>query len=502
MSENTFEEKNEITESGEVNEESTGGYEQPSAVEEKPYFDPKPEQQTMRDNVYNGYYRTDQASGYNSWQNTPYDTSANGQNKKVKKEKEPRKKGSGRIGLVAGTVAAALVVGLGAGYAGSVLANGVGAKPFSMPTDSLVSDSVGEQPTESSEERNSIPVLDENTATQAPLDENKVHNDENNILLNAEELYEKVKNSAVVVYHYSNVQGSDQPVADSLGSGVIFTSEGHVITNAHVVDGAAKVTVKAADPDDNDEMHEYEAEVLGIDDATDIAVLKVTRDRPFDYAKLGNSDNVRVGQEVCAIGNPNTLTNSLTKGIVSGLDRVSLLQSSYACSTIQIDAAVNNGNSGGGLFDMYGNVIGIVNTKYFYTASGTIAEGIGFAITINEAKPIIQDLMSLGYVSNRPGLGINGQMLGEYAAYMYGFPSDGLRVTYIDEDMPVAKSGLTVGDVIVKIDDAEVSSMTDIQNEIANHNIGDTVELTVLRANQVGNIKQLTITCELAEFKQ
>ncbi len=449
-----------------------------------------------------GYYRTEAQTGYSSWQNRPFDNAAadDGKHKKTKKikaEKKPKeKKSKGRAGFAAGIIAAALIVGLGSGMAGSMLANrlSIGSGDGSSTL----------APT-SSESRpiNNVPSLESSPATATPLDKDKIEDTENQQLLSASELYAKVRTSVAVVYKYTNVRGYDEPVKTGLASGVVFTSDGYVITNAHVVDGAAKLTVVIFDSYDSDSSHEYEAEILGADEASDLAVIKITRDEPFDYAKLGNSDALRVGQDVCVIGNPvnNTLASTLTKGIVSGLERGSLTGSAYSCKSIQIDAAVNGGNSGGGLFDMYGNVVGIIDYKITYTLDGSVVENIGFAITINEAKPIIEDLMTLGYVSNRPGLGINGEMLGDYMAYMYGYPSNGLRVTYIDESMPVSKSGLKVGDVITKINDVEVTSMSDIQNEISNHSIGDTVELTVLRANEIGNIKEQKVTVELAELK-
>ena len=131
---------------------------------------------------------------------------------------------------------------------------------------------------------------------------------------------------------------------------------------------------------DSDNTKEYEATVVGSDTYSDLAVLKISRDDPFEYATLGDSDTVRVGQDICVLGNPKQLLNSLTKGIVSGLGRASASNSAYGTSTIQIDAAINSGNSGGGLFDMYGNVIGIIDYKLVSNTSASI-DNIGFAIT-------------------------------------------------------------------------------------------------------------------------
>ena len=149
---------------------------------------------------------------------------------------------------------------------------------------------------------------------------------------------------------------------------------------------------------------------------------------------------------------------------------------------------------------MYGNVIGIIDYKLVSNTSASI-DNIGFAITINEAKPVINDLMTKGYVTNRPGLGINGEEISEYSAYMQGLESGGVYVTYISKDMPVAKSGLKVGDIISKVNGTTVTSVTDIQNIIAELNIGDTVELTVYRAGATGRYTTKTINVELAEIE-
>lgn len=506
MSENEF---TEYQNNENINEPQQAQNEQPvqQAQNEQPVQQSQTEQPTQQaqptsGTYQSGYYYTEPQTGYNSWRSAPYDEPVKKiKEKKVKekKVKEKKDKGKRRTGLVAGVIAAALVVGLGGGFAGSLLANGVGTGRFELPNSSITESSAPENVNTT----NSVPQLESSPATAQPLDQDKIGDTSNEQLLSASELYAKVRTTVAVVYKYTNVQGYDEPVKSALASGVVFTSDGYIITNAHVVSGAAKMTAVIFDSYDSDSSHEYEAEVIGADSASDLAVIKITRDEPFDYAKLGNSDAVRVGQDVCVIGNPvnNSLASTLTKGIVSGLQRGSATGSAYSCKSIQIDAAVNGGNSGGGLFDMYGNVIGIIDYKIAYAVDGSTVENIGFAITINEAKPIIEDLMSLGYVSNRPGLGINGEMMGDYAAYMYGYPSNGLRVTYIDESMPVANSGLRVGDVIVEINGIDVTSMEVIQTEASNHNIGDTVELKVLRASNIGNISEKTITVELAELK-
>ena len=438
-------------------------------------------------NAYNSYYNYANGANNTGANNIHVAPGAN--------NKPPKKNGKGA--LVAGIIAAALVVGGGAGFAGTVLGNSINATiPFASSSDGT---SQGESD-DSGSESTSTTLNTSNTTTAAPLDESKINDSSNSTLLNAEELYEKVKNTVVLVYNYQRQTGYAEPVKYGSGSGVVFTSDGYVITNAHVVEGADKMTVVAPDYKDPDTTKEYEATVVGSDTYSDLAVLKISRDDPFEYATLGDSDTVRVGQDVCVLGNPKQLLNSLTKGIVSGLGRASASNSAYGTSTIQIDAAINSGNSGGGLFDMYGNVIGIIDYKLVSNTSASI-DNIGFAITINEAKPVINDLMTKGYVTNRPGLGINGEEISEYSAYMQGLESGGVYVTYISEDMPVAKSGLKVGDIISKVNGTAVTTVTDIQNIIAELNIGDTVELTVYRAGATGRYTTKTINVELAEIE-
>lgn len=451
-------------------------------------------------NTYNA-----QQNGYSSYYN--YANNMNGQQSNANGNihvdtngaKPPKKKGN-KGAFAAGIIAAALVVGGGAGFAGTVLGNGIGTtNPFASSSQST-SQSASDSSSENSISAPSTTLNTSNTATAAPLDESKIKDSTNSTLLNAEELYEKVKNTVVLVYNYQRQTGYAEPVKYGSGSGVVFTSDGYVITNAHVVEGADKMTVVAPDYKDPENTKEYEATVVGSDTYSDLAVLKISRDDPFEYATLGDSDTVRVGQDICVLGNPKQLLNSLTKGIVSGLGRASASNSAYGTSTIQIDAAVNSGNSGGGLFDMYGNVVGIIDYKLVSNTSTSI-DNIGFAITINEAKPVINDLMTKGYVTNRPGLGINGEEISEYSAYMQGLESGGVYVTYISEDMPVAKSGLKVGDIISKVNGTAVSSVTDIQNIIAELNIGDTVELTVYRAGTTGRYTTKTVNVELAEIE-
>ena len=255
------------------------------------------------------------------------------------------------------------------------------------------------------------------------------------------------------------------------------------------------------DYNDPDKTHEYEAELIGSDTSTDVAVLKISRDEPFLAAKIGDSDSLKVGQDVCVIGNPGITAkimfdHTMTKGIVSGLDVECLADNGYSISLIQTDAAINSGNSGGGMFDMYGNVVGIVNSKII----ASTYEGIGFALTINEAKPIMEDLLNYGYVKSRPVLGVTTVELTEYRAQLYGAKlSKGLLISGMNEGAPVEKSGLKVADIITKINGINVETVSDVQSIIGKLKVGDTVTATVARENGLGGMDSIDIEIELTE---
>ncbi len=416
---------------------------------------------------------------------------------------QPPKKKKGNGGLVAGILCGALVLGGIGGFGGAAIGYFM-APSVSIPVESTSTPQTGDSSESDKNDNVTRPEsgvdFQQSATPQSIIDEAKINDKTNSTLLTKEELYEKIKHTVVLLYNYKSIPGSDEPVLAGSASGVVFTADGYIVTNAHVVEGAAKMTVVVPDYENEDETSEYEAEILGSDSATDLAVIKITRDEPFEYALLGDSDNLKVGQDVCVLGNPKMLVSSFTNGIVSGLGRAAYNNSGYGCSTIQTNAAINNGNSGGGLFDMYGNVMGIIDYKLVDTSGQSSVEGLGFAITINEAKPIINDLMTLGYVSNRPGLGITGEAISEYTGILNGINSGGVYVAYIDESKPVAKSGLRVGDIITAIDGTEIATIDDIQSIISKHNIGETVELTVYRKNEIGNYKPTKVVVELSEL--
>jgi serine protease Do len=282
------------------------------------------------------------------------------------------------------------------------------------------------------------------------------------------------------------------------GSGIILSEDGYIITNAHVIEDAQSISVvlpsSYSDSDDSsDENSEdnltYTAELVGSDEQTDLAVLKIDK-TGLTAADIGKSEDVQVGELSIVIGNPLglDLANSVTAGIISAKDRTITVED-RTMNLIQTDASVNNGNSGGPLINAYGQVIGITSAK----VSSSVAEGLGFAIPIDEALPIIQDLMENGYVTGRPSLGITGtDVTSAYSSY-YGIPQ-GFLVASVTEGSGAEAAGIQQNDIIIAINDTMVSSISEL-NEIKNQfSVGDTVTLTVYR-----NGKKLDVDVVLGE---
>ncbi|MCL2638749.1 MAG: S1C family serine protease [Oscillospiraceae bacterium] len=310
------------------------------------------------------------------------------------------------------------------------------------------------------------------------------------------ELFEVVRDGVVgIEVLYSSSRFATAEDYQLVGSGFIFTTDGYVLTNDHVIEGAESVVVLVDDYDDPNIIHRYEAEIIGSDNKTDLAVLKITCGEDFKALPIGDSSALRVGTYISPIGYPLGLEKSMTHGIVSGLNR-EFDDGGYELSSIQFDAAVNNGNSGGPLLDMYGSVVGIVNKKLVF---GNYVDNIGLAITINEAVPIINDLILYGAVSSRPMLGITPAVLNEYIAALYGVDmTSGILVREINPKAPARNSDLSVGDIIIEIGGVPVANVTDVQGQIKNNRPGDIIELTVLRFNEAGTERRVTIEIELA----
>jgi len=258
----------------------------------------------------------------------------------------------------------------------------------------------------------------------------------------------------------------------STGSGFIITPDGYIVTNYHVIQNADKLTVTL----NNEEQHE--AVVIGYDSGNDVALIKIEAEglRPVS---IGDSDALKVGETVCAIGNPlGELTNTLTIGGVSALDR-EVNTDGTPINMMQTDCAINSGNSGGPLFDMNGNVIGITTAKYY---GGTI-EGIGFAIPINDAMRIVADLKEYGYVKGQPYMGITVMDMNASTAQMYRLPV-GVYVNSVEESGSAAAAGLLQGDIILSLGEYTVETMTELMATLKNFAAGDTTIIRVYRSGE------------------
>ena len=253
------------------------------------------------------------------------------------------------------------------------------------------------------------------------------------------------------------------------GSGIIATSDGYIITNAHVVEGASAIQVVLSDGT------EYEAALVGSDTASDLALLKIDA-TGLTAAEFGSSEDLKVADMVMAVGNPGGMAfqSSVTIGYVSGLNRLVTDSNGYTQSFIQTDAAINPGNSGGALVNIYGQVIGINTAKI----SDEAYEGLGFAIPIDTAKPVIESLKENGAVI-RPMLGITGQYINGLTARYYNLP-EGMYIQSIT-NTALTEAGVQPGDVITAIDGQTVTSSTTISAAIAGKSAGDTVELEIGR---------------------
>ena len=289
-------------------------------------------------------------------------------------------------------------------------------------------------------------------------------------------------------YGFMQTDTSDSSVSPaSEGSGIIMSEDGYIITNAHVVEGATSLKVMTSDGET------YEAQLIGSDTVTDLAVVKIDA-TGLTAAEFGSSEDLRVADKVMAIGNPggHELSSSVTIGYVSALNRaIANNTTGYTMEYIQTDAAINPGNSGGALINEYGQVVGINSAKI----SATGYEGLGFAIPIDTAQPIISDLIQYGYVKDRAVLGISGQFVDSMTGRFYGLPQ-GEYVAQLNSSEAQA-SGLQVGDVITAIDGQQLDSESTLRSAILSKKPGDTVTLQVYRSSTQ---QSATVELKLSEY--
>lgn len=299
----------------------------------------------------------------------------------------------------------------------------------------------------------------------------QLNNTPNTAELDITEVYDKVMRSTVLVLVTSqNGSGS--------GTGIVATEDGYIITNSHVVLNSRNVAVQVKMQDGTT----HDAVVVGFDKTTDLAVLKI-EGTGYTPAEFADSNNLRMGQWVIAIGNPGgeQFSGSITRGVVSGLNRSVGTYSSNGMTYIQTDAAINPGNSGGPLVNMHGQVVGINSAKIVSDEY----EGMGFAIPVTGAKKIIDDLLAGGYVEGRVRFGIKGTEINQMQAYMSDVPL-GFMISEIDEDSCFVGTDVKPYDIITAIDGEETPTLDALSNALLNYSPGDTATVTLFRPNENG----------------
>ena len=265
------------------------------------------------------------------------------------------------------------------------------------------------------------------------------------------------------------------------GSGFVLSDDGYILTNYHVIENSTSIKVTMYDGSS------YEAQLIGYDESNDIAVLKVDAEN-LSPVVLGDSDNLNVGDSVVAISNPlGELTFSLTAGVVSALDREVTLSGNVTMELIQTDCAINSGNSGGALFNLYGEVIGITNAKYSSSGSGASIDNIGFAIPINSVMNIVESIIEKGYIA-KPYIGVSVTSVSS-ETQSYGLPK-GAAVKAISEDSPAEKAGLQINDIITEANGTAIESSDDLVRLVGDLYDGAELKLTVYRQ---GETVELTV---------
>ena len=379
----------------------------------------------------------------------------------VDQPKKPHKKNGGKKGVALALVCALLGggMGVGGGFLGASLARG------DLPQTVVSGDGVSTV----------MQGVRETSVLQIQqIDSSKE--------LTAAEVYAANVNSTVGIVTSAvttNFWGQ-QTQSAAAGSGFIFTDDGYIITNYHVIEGANTVTVSTYDGT------QYDAKIIGYDESNDVAVLKVEAEG-LTPVVIGSSSKLNVGDNVVAIGNPlGELTFSLTAGAVSALNRDVTMSSGSTQELIQTDCAINSGNSGGALFNMYGEVVGITNAKYSGSSgSGASIDNIGFAIPMDDVYNIITSIIEKGYIE-KPYIGVSVISVSD-ETQKYGLPQ-GAAVQSLTDDGPAKAAGLQVNDIITKVNDTEITSSNDLVKTISACKPGDRITLTLYRQGQTMEI--------------
>lgn len=290
-----------------------------------------------------------------------------------------------------------------------------------------------------------------------------------------------VSNSVVEITTESVVTNTffSNYITTGAGSGVIFTSDGYIVTNNHVIENSNAITVKL------NHGESYPATLIATDSKTDLAVIKIDASNLVPVI-LGDSDALLVGEDAIAIGNPlGELGGTVTNGIISALDREVTIDGQKR-NLLQTNAAINPGNSGGGLFNAKGELIGIVSAK----SSGTDIEGLGFAIPVNDVKEVVVQLIEKGYVSGRPALGVSVYNITTLQqAMQYGVSQYGVYVVEVLEDSAAEKAGLQPGDMFIAMDDLVIESFEDLSSGLDSHAVGDTVTFQIKRNGRIVSVQ-------------
>lgn len=269
------------------------------------------------------------------------------------------------------------------------------------------------------------------------------------------------------------------------GTGVIFSRDGYIVTNAHVIDGGVSISVQLTD------NRIFPAKIIGSDEITDLAVLYIEA-KDLSPAQFGNSESLRVGDTVVAIGDPLGVEfrGTYTDGIISAINR-NVNMDGRNMTLIQTNAALNSGNSGGPLINCYGQVIGINTMKIGTFTNRSGVEGIGFAIPSATVKDVVDQLIHQGYVSGRPDIGLHGDTLSTFYQHYYRLPA-GLYVTDVEIGSDAHKKGIEQGDIIISVDDTRITSMDELKSYLYNCEVGQNVNVIVYRSGQQYKV-QLTL---------
>ncbi len=419
-------------------------------ADEQNYVEPD-QSETRQDPAYNRNADPwEQPNGYRANEQRP-----------TEKEPTPAGRGFGKK-MVALVLSGAILCGGAAGFGGSLLAN----RMYGAGQPDKISNALSGQ-----RESTVIQLSKVDTSKQ----------------MTPAEVYAANVNSTVGITTSitTNFWGFQTTSAAS-GSGFVLTDDGYLLTNYHVVEGSSAITVTMYDGT------AYDAALVGYDESNDIAVLKIEA-TGLTPVTLGDSDNLNVGDAVLAIGNPlGELTFSLTSGAVSSLDREITMSNGVTMDLMQTDCAINSGNSGGALFNLYGEVIGITNAKYSSNSSSEASiDNIGFAIPINNIMSIVQSIIEKGYVS-KPYVGIMVANVSN-EALAYGLPK-GAAIQSVTEDGPAATAGLQANDIITEINGTAIEDRKDVADAIAAAQVGDKLTMSVYRQGQT-----LSLTVEVGE---